>query len=461
MGTKHSSLRRFGLIGHPLGHSLSPYIHERIMEAAGIHGEYRLYDLAPKGLSSDLPILMKTLDGFNCTIPHKEAIIPYLKKLNPSAKGYGAVNTVFQGEGYNTDGAGFRACQVPMEGFRVQVLGAGGVARVLCLEASRAGASEVVVRARNKERGQKLVSDMRQLGVDRISLASGDLAPDWDVLLNGTPLGMWPQSGELPVEREQIGNFKAVFDTVYNPTATRLILQAKSKGLWAKGGLEMLFEQALAAQKIWNPAVNFNQVKDELAEIQGGLAREIFRKNPIKLVLTGFMGSGKTTVGRALAKELEGFSFVDLDEVITLRAGCSISEIFACQGERTFRNLERECLLEKLGGADPVVLSTGGGTLVQPGAMEAVRKAGALVVYLDVSLETALQRVGTDSGLDPNRPLASEPNLYELRRPLYEEASDLRVLADGEGGEIIKVILSAFDLSSKYVIKEKIGEVYS
>ena len=117
---------RYGLIGKPLGHSLSPFIHERIMEAVGIKGVYKLYELDQEDLSRELPRLLRELDGFNCTIPYKQSVIPYLQGLAPSAELYGAVNTVHAGLGHNTDGLGFRSCRVPLAKKRVCILGAGG-----------------------------------------------------------------------------------------------------------------------------------------------------------------------------------------------------------------------------------------------------------------------------------------------------------------------------------------------
>lgn len=443
---KKGKVCRFGLIGYPLGHSLSPLIHELIMDTIGVEGEYKLYELEPESLPVELPKLFATLDGFNCTIPHKEAVLPFLESLAPSASLYGAVNTVYRRRGYNTDGAGFAACGVPMKGSRVCVLGAGGVARVLTMEAVRAGAQEIVLKARSLSRAERLVDEVRKQGYRNIYALPFDEATDLDckVILNGTPVGMWPKVGEMPVSTGQLKKASAVFDTIYNPTATRLVLQAKSMGIWAKGGLQMLVEQAVESQKIWNPEVDFDGYKDELHQVGLGLAKEVLQKSPIKIVLTGFMGSGKTYVGRALARALS-LPFIDLDEVISQEARASIPEIFAAQGESGFRSLESEAFLEQLERPDPLVLAAGGGTLVQEGAIEAVRRAHALILYLDVPFDVALQRIGDDE----QRPLLREGvdgirNLYLRRKPLYEAAADLRVLADGTLSQIIESILTAF-----------------
>lgn len=445
MGEK-GRLRRFGLIGYPLGHSLSPLIHERIMAVMGLPGEYRLYELEPESMSNELPKLFATLDGFNCTIPHKEAIIPYLKGLAPSASLYGAVNTVHERTGYNTDGAGFASCNVPMQGRKVCVLGAGGVARVLTMEAVRARSTGIYVLARNAERAERLVHEVKEKGYDNIHAVKrgDDQAMDCEVLLNGTPVGMWPDVGGVPITDRQLRSAKIVFDTIYNPSATRLVLQAKTRGLWAKGGLQMLFEQALASQKIWNPEVNLADFRDELEQAQKQLAREVLQNSPIKLVLTGFMGSGKTHVGRALAMAMS-LPFLDLDEQITKDAGQSITEIFSSRGEEAFRKLEREAFLDQIYRPGAMVLATGGGTLMQEGMVESLRQYQALIIHLDVPLEVALQRIGDDQ----NRPLIlgdkmEVRNLFERRRPMYEAAADLTVPALGEVVQVVEAIMTAF-----------------
>lgn len=419
------------------------------MEAVGIMGEYQLYDITPERLGDELPLLLKTLDGFNCTIPHKQAVIPYLKDLAPSTRLYGAVNTVFNGHGHNTDGAGFAACGVDMEGRHVWVTGSGGVSRVLAMEAARAGAASIIVDARNQQSAKVLVNDVKAIGYNAIRTATTDEAEDLvaDVILNGTPVGMWPNAGGLSVGMQRIHQAQAVFDTIYNPTATRLVLKAKSQGIPATGGLKMLFEQALAAQRIWNPTIDFDRASEQLSRIPYGLAREVLRQCPIKLLLTGFMGSGKSHIGQQVSLSMGGdLAFIDLDEVIAQRAGKNITQIFAAEGEAGFRDLERQCLLEQLHASGSAIIATGGGALVQPGAAEAVQAAGALVIYLDAPFATVMNRIGADT----ERPLLQSgllqaKALYELRRPLYEEVADLTVQADQQANLIVETILSAFE----------------
>lgn len=440
------TLRRYGLIGKSLQHSLSPFIHRRLMEAAGIKGEYKLYELEEGELDRQLPQLLAELDGFNCTLPYKQRIIPYLRELAPSARLYGAVNTVHQGVGHNTDGVGFRSCSVPMAGKKVCILGAGGVARVLAWEAARAGASEIVIRSRRLQQAQELAKALQAQGYDQVRGAGFGSREACEVLLNGTPLGMWPQVGALPVGEGELAGVSAVFDTIYNPTATRLVLKAKAQGIWARGGLQMLLEQAVAAQRIWNPEVDLGALQGELELLRRELAWQVLKVSPVKLVLCGFMGAGKTYIGERLARRL-GVPFVDLDERISSHAQMSIADIFARWGEAAFRRLERECLEKELSQPGPLVLAAGGGAAIQPGAAELIHALGALVIYLDVPLEIALQRCGVSGG----RPLLSQgveaaAALYHRRRPLYAAAADLRVDAAGTEAEIIGTIFRAFEL---------------
>ena len=444
--TRTKTARRFGLVGHPLGHSLSPLIHQRIMDTMGIAGEYQLYDIAPHSLAKELPPLLHELDGFNCTIPFKQAIMPFLSKLAPSASLYGAVNTVFNREGHNTDGQGFAACNVEMSGRSVCITGAGGVSRVLAIEAARAGATSIVIDARNTEQGNALVRDVRATGYDAIRVADAAKQEDCfcQVLLNGTPVGMWPNTGGLAMASQRIHQAQVVFDTIYNPTATRMILKAKSQGIPAGGGLQMLFEQALASQRIWNPDVDFHRAPRELATILPGLALNVLQNSPIKLLLTGFMGSGKTHIGRRLANSMSGYlPFVDLDEIVEQRAGKSIPDIISSQGEASFRGLERQCLLELVHAPGSAIIATGGGALVQPGAAEVVHAAATLVIYLDVTLGAAMSRVGPNGG----RPLLNSANalgLYQARLPLYQAIADYTVQADGHPDQVVSSIKKAF-----------------
>lgn len=427
----------YGLIGHPLGHSLSPFVHAELLRAAGLPGTYELIDLPPEQLPEQLPVLLEQMAGFSCTIPYKEAIIPYLDQLDPTAAAIGAVNTVWRRTGYNTDLAGFLADCPSLAGHRVLILGAGGVSRTLAYAAAAAGA-EIAILARRPQQAEALGLAVHKYNPNCQVTCPADLAGwletrpfepsdsrPW-VLLNGTPAGMWPNTAGMPFPAELLGHFSFVYDTIFNPTATRLVLAARTRGVPAKSGIGMLVNQAAAAQCIWHPGFVFTD--DDCSPILQKLPLAILEHSPLTIILIGYMGSGKTTVGRLLADFLS-LPFVDLDHCIEKAAGQTIPEIFANQGEPVFRQFEREQLAGLLHNGQSQVLATGGGALLDPAAEAIVRDAAALTVYLDVPLDILRQRVGDGKG----RPMVYAQgedrftSLYEQRRPRYQALADLRV----------------------------------
>ncbi|MEA4889476.1 MAG: shikimate kinase [Clostridiaceae bacterium] len=432
----------YGLIGHPLGHSLSPMIHRALLAAADLPGDYRLYDLTPDELPHRIPRLMRELAGFNCTIPYKEAVLPYLDRLDDSAASVRSVNTIWRGAGYNTDYQAFcRECPLPA-GARVLILGAGGVSRTMAFAAAAAGAAVTII-ARRPEQARTLAASVSQAYPAAAIRVLEDLeiwrgqqktengaGPSW-ILLNGTPVGLWPGTAGLPFPVDDLAFCRQVYDTIYNPVATRLVLAARSRGIPASGGLGMLFSQALAAEQIWHPGHLFPA--GDLAAIQARLARAVLEQSPLTIILTGFMGSGKTTVGRLLAKQLK-LPFIDLDQAIETAIGRTIPAYFAAEGEPAFRNLEQQHLQQVLKSGAGQILAAGGGTLLDPAAESLVRNSPALVVFLDTSLEKICQRVGDGEG----RPMIYRQgdrhlrDLFSLRQPRYRTLADLTVDAGGE-----------------------------
>jgi len=425
---------RHGLIGHPLGHSLSPFIHESLMAAAGLSGSYRLFDIAPNELATRVPQLLSELDGFNVTIPYKEAVIPYLDALDASAADFGAVNTVYQRRGHNTDRIGFRRQAIGLAGSRVLIVGAGGVSRMMAFESVRAGA-RVFITSRTLEKAQRLADELgaTPLSADELSVQS------FDVILNGSPAGMWPHTSEIPVPAGLLRSCRSVFDTIYNPPATRLLLQARSchpdiqnqAGCpETANGLGMLFEQALEAERIWHPDADF-AIADQL-EIRRQLPLRLLRDFPTHIILTGFMGSGKTTAGQSLARRLD-IPFIDLDEEMVRIAGKGIPAIFEEEGEPWFRAFERRTLRQVLDRKDSIVLSVGGGALVEPDAVSLARERPSQIVYLHVPLDELSRRLADGDG----RPMLAGDvqerthTLYHQRLPRYLASADLTV--DGSG----------------------------
>lgn len=442
----------FGLIGHPLGHSLSPFIHQALLEAAGLPGEYRLIDLLPEELADSIPDLLRDLSGFNCTIPFKEAIIPLLDDLDPAAEKFYSVNTVWHGRGYNTDYQAFIDECPAMAGHKIMILGAGGVSRMMAFAAAESGA-EICIMARRTEQSSALAAAVRRTYPDCRITTTPDLAEwlsndpfaaegqkPWG-LLNGTPLGLWPHTSGIPFPPELLSHFSWVFDTIYNPPATRLVLAARSRGIPAFNGLGMLFSQAVAAEKIWHPGLEF--AAEDLTQIRSQLAKKVLSQFPTTILLTGFMGSGKTTVGEIIAAQLDQ-PFVDLDQAIIESANQSITEIFATSGEPVFRFMEREQLTLLLQNTHSQIIATGGGALIDPAAEIIVREKPSLVVYLDTPLSLIRSRVGSGEG----RPLISEQgedrleSLFMQRRARYLALADLRVDGTGTPEEIAAAIIA-------------------
>ena len=254
MNTKH-----FAVIGHPIGHTMSPFIHAELFRLNGIDGDYAIVDIAPDTLGTEIPRLLRELDGFNVTIPYKSAVIPFLDAVEGVAKEYGSVNTVRCADrsGRTTDPTGFvralAAADIPLSG-HVAILGAGGVCRVFAGEAARAGCSVTFgVLESDIPSAEAIIAGIRAYHPDfraevvRIT----ELRGTFDLLVNATPVGMYPKVNAMPVDRELLKSCAAVFDAVYNPENTALLTAAREAGCKAQGGMPMLVWQAAAAQEIW------------------------------------------------------------------------------------------------------------------------------------------------------------------------------------------------------------------
>lgn len=463
-----SRTEQYGLIGHPLGHSLSPVIHRALLKILDIPGDYQLFDLNAGELQRKIPELMATLDGFNCTIPYKKQLVPYLSDLSPEARRYGSVNTVYKGVGYNTDAAGFMATGFHYAGSRVLILGTGGVSHTMAHCVALAGAREVVFQTGHPTEARAWLAELSSAypagsfhaySPDQLAKAVQSNAEGFHFILNGTPAGMWPHAQGLPLARDLYRDLlgrhelSGVFDAIYNPVATRFILMAAAAGIRAVSGLHMLLFQAVEAQKIWHPerAADFDtaEVQARLTRLETELVSHLLEEYPVKLVLTGFMGSGKSSTGRLVADHLgKKVHYIDLDEAIVSRWCQSISEMFATVGEAEFRRRERAMLEEFLARSGSILLATGGGAMIQDGAEAIVREKGGQIILLDVSLETALAR----SNGHNTRPLLNQEYnaivaLYNQRRPLYLDMADLVINADLGKAERVDLILRNLQLA--------------
>lgn len=268
------SKRSFAVIGHPIGHTMSPFIHSRLFSLAGEEGEYVVLDVAPE----ELPVRIKELDklaGYNITIPNKQKIIPYLDRLDKKAALYGSVNTVKNGsvrEGFTTDPDGFlKALEyggIPFAG-RVAVVGCGGVARTFAYEAVLAGCDlTVAARPEDAESQSALSLEISErLGGKKINTCLiSELSGDIDLLINATPVGMYPKTDGMAVSEKTLSKCAAVFDAVYNPLKTKLVQAALANGSKAVGGMSMLVWQAVVSHEIWDGTVYSREDIDQLIE---------------------------------------------------------------------------------------------------------------------------------------------------------------------------------------------------
>lgn len=247
------------LIGHPLGHSLSPFIHKRLFELSGRDGRYTLQDIAPEALDTAFPALLKVIDGCNVTIPHKQKVLPFLDRIEGKAAIYKTVNTVSVTEngivGYNTDADGFlcalREADIPLKG-RVCLLGAGGAGTVLGFEAALAGCEVVSYDPFSPEASERLCERLREVAPQVVCDAAKELPTGaFDLLINTSPVGMYPKTDACPVPDSLIGNCRAAFDAIYNPRQTLLLQKASANGAKTAGGMAMLVWQAAIAHKHW------------------------------------------------------------------------------------------------------------------------------------------------------------------------------------------------------------------
>ncbi len=401
---------RYGLIGGRLGHSHSPAIHKLL---GGY--DYALYELAPDQLEAFLR--QGDIGGLNVTIPYKRAVLPYCDTLDPVAERTGSINTlVFRGgriAGYNTDYDGFlylaKSAGVEFNGKKAVVLGSGGTSATVCAAARDAGAKETVVISRG--------------GADNYDTL--DRHADADVLVNTTPVGMYPDIEASPVSLADFPRLCGVLDVVYNPLKTRLVLEAAERGIPCAGGLAMLVAQAhAAARRFLNTEIPVSRIE----EILHALERQL-----TNIVLVGMPGCGKTRVGQALS-ELTGRQFVDTDELVEREWGVRIADMIEREGEAAFREREHAAVLKaaKQGGR---IIATGGGAPLFARNRAALLQNGR-IFYIRRDL-SQLAVAG--------RPLSKNiPMLFEQRDPVYRAFAEAQIENDGPPEAVADTVWRAF-----------------
>ena len=405
----------YGLIGEKLGHSYSHMIHARLADY-----RYELKEVAPERL--DAFIEARNFRGLNVTIPYKQAVMKHCAELSPEAMEVGSVNTLIvrpDGSlyGHNTDIDGFiymlRRGGIDPAGAKAVILGSGGTSLTARAALTRLGAREIVTVSRKGP-------------VDYAALYAEHA--DAEILVNATPVGMYPKNGASPVELDRLPKVRGVADVIYNPEKTALILAAQAKGIPAVSGLSMLVAQAREAAELFaGHAIPAGRVEDIVSEIGA---------QTLNLILVGMPGCGKSTLGQAVAAALQR-EFVDCDAEIVRRAGKSIPEIFAQDGEGAFRALESGVLADVCRGHG-LVISTGGGAVLRAENRDAMRQNGRVCL-----IRRALALLPRDG-----RPLSASEDavarLWEARRAAYETAADFPVENDGTVEEAAEKIREGF-----------------
>ena len=389
-------MKKFGLIGEKLGHSYSPLIHSKF-------GEYQ-FDLLETD-ESGLERLLRSEEygGFNITIPYKKKVMAYCDTLSDTASAIGSVNTVVREadgrlKGYNTDYEGFcyllKTAEIDVKGLKCLVLGSGGASLTVQAALSDLGASQIVVISRSGENNYENIS--RHF--------------DGEVIVNTTPVGMYPLNGRTPVNLDDFRECRGVVDLIYNPNKTKLVLDAMAKSIPAAGGLAMLVAQAKKASELFqNIEIDDEVIADAIDEV---------RSETLNAILIGMPGAGKTLLGAEIASRM-GRRFIDIDEEIEKREGMSIPQIFAEKGESYFRKVETQ-VLEETCKRTGLVIATGGG-IVKNKLNYNIIKQNGVVIWIKRDLDK-LETEGRP--LSQSMPLEQ---IYEERKDAYSYWSDFYI----------------------------------
>ena len=399
----------FGLLGEKLGHSFSPQIHK----ALGGY-DYELFEVSKEDLASFMN--EKKFDAINVTIPYKKAVIPYCAGLSPEAEKIGSVNTIKKMPdgslfGFNTDYDGFKSLclesRIPIEGRKVIVLGDGGAAPAVRAVLSDSGAGEIVTISRKGKNNYENIA----------------LHYDAQVIVNTTPVGMYPKNGESLLDLDKFTKCEGILDIVYNPLRTKLVMDGEKLGIPSFGGLLMLVSQAKRASEIFTDS----KIPDEKTfSVYNDLLRQTEN-----IILIGMPGCGKSTIG-GLLSESTGREILDIDSIITENIRMTIPEFFAEYGEGAFRIKETEVLEDvcKLSGK---IIATGGGVVTREVNYPLLRQNGR-IFFIDRPLTELSKKGRPISQARPIEDIAAE------RMPAYLSWSDERIPMEtsAEAAEIIR-----------------------
>lgn len=416
---------KYGLIGEHLGHSFSKQIQTRIAEIENVKDyDYQLVELNKEEFKEFMK--EKDFKGINVTIPYKKDVIPYLDEMDESAKAIGAVNTIINVDGklkgFNTDFGGFlymvKAHNVHMEGKKVLIIGNGGACAAVKAVCEHESAKDIVIVSRSANRGAISYDEMYTSHLDA------------DIIVNTSPVGMYPNIMNAPVDVSWFHKLECVLDVVYNPILTRLCCEAQEADIKRVVGLEMLIAQAKYTFEIFENISFDDSIIDEI--------KKEMLKDRCNIVLIGMPSAGKTTIGKMLEEKL-GKEFIDLDDMIIAKASKSIPEIFQESGEAGFRAIETEVAIEA-SKMNNKIIATGGGVVKHKVNMDFLHLNG-ITIFIDRDIDKLISS-------DPNRPLSSSKKalqqMHKERYPLYQKYAAYVAVNNANVEETVDDIVNAY-----------------
>ena len=406
----------YGLIGSKLTHSFSKYLHEEFLNT-----KYELKSLNIDEL--DLFFKEKDFKGINVTIPYKKEVIKYLDEVDDIVKRTNTCNCIINKNnkliGYNTDYYGFKFLieenDIIIENRKIAILGSGGTFLTIKALMKDLNAKEVYCISRTKKEDTYTYEELYDLGID--------------VLINATPVGMYPENYESNINLDRFNDLKVVIDVIFNPLRTKLVLDAKKRGIKAVGGLEMLVFQGVKANELFlNKSYSYEEIRSIYFDMN---------VNKFNIVLIGMPMSGKTTLGKMLASAFNK-EFIDIDKEIVKKENMSINEIFETKGEEYFRKIEKE-FYKEYAKKNGLIISTGGGIVKNIESINRLKENG-MVIFIDRKVEKMI--------INNKRPLSKSKEdiikLYNERYNLYLKHSDKRITNNGSKKRAVIYMVEAF-----------------
>lgn len=440
-----------GILARPVEHSMSPLLQNLFAEKTGVNLTYVPFKVEETDLEAAVKgALSLNIHGLNVTVPHKQQVMNYLDEIDKTAEEIGAVNTLVRTEqgfkGYNTDVPGLLRA-VTKAGMVIKdrsciLIGAGGAAKAAAYMMAKEGAAVIYLLNRSIEKAEKLALYLNKLFgknlIKPLALSDYQSIPKGRYFaVQSTSVGMYPFTNQAPIEDPEFYQLiEEAIDIIYNPVKTKFMEYVEASGGRAVNGLNMLLYQGVISYELWNPGfqVGSDAIYEARLLIEKKLSEE--KASSDYLILTGFMGAGKTSVGLKFS-EKHNIPMIDTDKLIEEQAGMTISEMFAVLGESAFREMETQCLkelLEEKKKRGRMILSVGGGLPLIEENRELLKKLGT-VIYLKVSPDTVLDRLKGDL----TRPLLQGGSgrerieaLLAYREPLYEAAAHEVISVDGK-----------------------------